>query len=89
MATKSHSESLVGENRLLDIFLDLDLSILGENSLKFKIYENSIRAEYSMIPEEVYNQKRNEIMKRLKGSYRTAIGQKLWNENRVVNLSKY
>lgn len=89
LATKSHSLSPEGEDHLLDIFLDLDLSILGEDKLKFQVYEDCIREEYLMIPESVYNEKRNEIMKRLKGSYRTEIGRKLWNSNRNSNLRKY
>lgn len=89
LATKNHSEHKVGEDPLLDIFLDLDLSILGASALEYNNYEKNIREEYKQVPEAIFNLKRAEIMKKLKVPYRTVEAQQTWGLNRATNLNKY
>lgn len=89
LATKNHSIHPAGEDPLLDIFLDLDLSILGASPLEFVNYEKNIKEEFSFVPENIFNVKRAEIMKKLKVPYRTVEAQKAWGLNRKTNLSKY
>lgn len=44
------------------LFLDIDLSILGAEELKFNEYDENIRLEYSWVSDNVYNQKRAEVL---------------------------
>lgn len=44
------------------LFLDIDLSILGAEESKFNEYDKNIRREYSWVSDNVYNQKRPEIL---------------------------
>lgn len=57
--------------------------------MTFNNYEKNIREEYYFVPEDIYHQKRNEIIKSLKTPYRTPVGEKLWGENRTKNLAEY
>ncbi len=43
-------------------FLDIDLSILGKPEPEFDEYELDIREEYSWVPEQVFKEKRKEIL---------------------------
>lgn len=45
-----------------DLFLDIDLSILGAEPLVFDKYEANIRKEYEWVPLEIYCTKRVEIL---------------------------
>ena len=89
LATKDHSIHKIGEDKLLDIFLDLDLSILGSSSLEYKNYEKNIREEFNFVPDNIFDIKRKEIMKKLNIPYRTTEAQLLWGKNRKTNLSIY
>lgn len=89
LATKNHSSSPVGEDPLLDIFLDLDLSILGSAPIEYENYEKNIKEEYNFVPESIFTQKRAEIMKSLQVPYRTVEAQTAWGLNRANNLAKY
>ncbi len=49
-STKSHKSS----NSLTQLFLDIDLSILGENQKKYSVYRKQIRREHTYIPNYLY-----------------------------------
>lgn len=88
LATKSHQNTLA--NAELDLFLDLDLSILGASQARFNRYEKEIRREYSFVPEEIYKPERARIMKRLASSqFKTTSANALWEENKKNNLKNY
>jgi predicted metal-dependent HD superfamily phosphohydrolase len=44
------------------LLVDIDLAILGASTERFTEYEQQIRAEYSFVPEPIFNQKRQEIL---------------------------
>lgn len=58
LATKSHE----GEDPMHNLFIDADLSILAAKSERFNEYERQIRAEYSMVPDALYNKGRAEFI---------------------------
>ena len=45
------------------LLVDIDLSILGASQERFAEYECQIRAEYSFVPEAVFNEKRRAILR--------------------------
>lgn len=60
-------DCLVNSSSLCDLFLDIDLSILGQDPTVYQKYTQQVRQEYSWVPQEVYNIKRAEILKRIMG----------------------
>lgn len=44
------------------LFLDMDMSILGAPAPAFDAYDAAIRAEYAVIPDEVYRPRRAEVL---------------------------
>jgi len=62
MATKMHDKTDAGPD--LALMVDVDLSILGQNEMRFIEYERGIRAEYAWVPQETFNAKRAEILQR-------------------------
>jgi predicted metal-dependent HD superfamily phosphohydrolase len=61
MATKLHNTDANTDAALM---VDVDLSILGQSEKRFADYEAGIRAEYSWVPQNVFNGKRAEILQR-------------------------
>ncbi len=61
LSTKTHDASLHEDGALL---VDIDLSILGSSPERFHEYEDQIRQEYLWVPDEVFNTKRSEILRR-------------------------
>ena len=59
LATR-HDMELTGADEQL--MVDVDLSILGRNENSFWQYEENIRKEYAWVPENVFRQKRIEIL---------------------------
>lgn len=59
LATKKHSST---EDSLVDLFLDLDLSILGASKERFEEYEDQIKKEYSFVAKDVYIRERSRIL---------------------------
>ena len=73
LATEKHDASGLDEDGKM--FLDLDLGILGADVELYKKYSKAIRAEYSFVPEDLYREKRREILERFlqrKSIYYTA-----------------
>lgn len=52
----------ISELEVCNFFLDLDLSILGQNEDIYLEYSDNIRKEYAFVDENIYNQKRREIL---------------------------
>lgn len=59
LATRHHIPSDYPDARLL---VDVDLAILGAPPARFHEYERQIRAEYAHVPEQVFTQKRRQIL---------------------------
>lgn len=62
LATRTHDALGLDEDGKL--FLDLDLGILAADQDIYRRYANAIRREYSFVPEELYREKRREILAR-------------------------
>lgn len=90
MLTKGHQYS--GNDFIIPVFLDIDLAILGAPPHRFAEYEESIRREFSHVPDSIFATKRREVMESFlsrRSIFTTAffIGSL---ENRARrNLSKY
>jgi pantetheine-phosphate adenylyltransferase len=91
-ATKSHASQPPGDD-LLDLFLDLDLGILGSDPVRFDEYEEQIRMEYAHVNQKDYEIGRSHVMSTFAalgdGLYRTAFGKTKWGEQAAKNLAKY
>ena len=59
MSTKTHTTGAHDDARWM---IDIDLSILGRDQMRFDEYEAQIRAEYAWVPADVYAKKRAEIL---------------------------
>ena len=60
LATKTHrADNLSGDEQL---FLDMDLAILGMGEETYKKYSQAIRQEYSWVPEPTYRISRKKIL---------------------------
>ncbi len=60
MITKTHQSN---GYHVQDLMIDLDLAILGSNSIRFDEYERQIRAEYKSVSDQVYNAGRIEFIR--------------------------
>ena len=65
LATHKHTTSAVERRFAADaeLFLDMDLSILGATVGRFDAYDAAIREEYSFVPIATYRERRAEILK--------------------------
>lgn len=59
LATQKHSPSAEHDTNL---FLDADLSILGQNWEDYLVYAKNIRKEYSIYPDLIYNAGRRKML---------------------------
>lgn len=59
LATQKHEISIDSDT---NYFLDADLSVLGQSLEIFLIYAQNIRKEYSIYPDEIYNQGRKKML---------------------------
>jgi predicted metal-dependent HD superfamily phosphohydrolase len=64
LATQKHTPAMVQPPFLSDaqLFLDIDLSILGADEGRFDRYDGAIRQEYAFVPLQTYCEKRAEIL---------------------------
>jgi predicted metal-dependent HD superfamily phosphohydrolase len=60
LSTKKHQPLLAGIDN--ELFLDADLAILGASPEKYLQYSNSIREEYSWVPESNYIAERKKVL---------------------------
>ena len=60
LATKHTASPEAPDEQLL---VDIDLSILGATELRFAEYERQIREEYSFVPEVIFREKRQAILR--------------------------
>ncbi len=58
--TKHHAQS---EHSDVNIFMDLDLGILGRSSASYKTYCSNIRKEYAVYPDFLYYRGRRKVLK--------------------------
>jgi predicted metal-dependent HD superfamily phosphohydrolase len=59
MATRAHTLS---DNPDSNLFMDADLSILGQHPDMYHAYSTKIRQEYSIYPDAVYNEGRRQVL---------------------------
>ena len=84
-----------GDNYVLKLFLDLDLSVLGWPENDYKEYCERVRAEYQHIEDLDFVNGRIKVLKHLskvdqeldKNIYFTEWGQKKFQEQALVNMS--
>lgn len=65
LATADHAVPPDMDDDLADdcaLFLDMDMSILGAAPEAFDAYDAAIRAEFSVIPDEIYRPRRAEVL---------------------------
>jgi predicted metal-dependent HD superfamily phosphohydrolase len=64
MATKTHqvSSSSLPPNPNLQLFLDLDMAVLGKTATAYAHYANLVRREYQHVPLAVYCEKRATVL---------------------------
>ena len=61
LATKYHRKN---QDQDINYFIDADLSILGQSTVKYFIYSENIRKEYEQFPTEIYNPSRKNVLKK-------------------------
>ena len=61
MATKHSDQQLAIDDAKLTV--DIDLAILGAPPIRFEEYEAQIRQEYQWVPDDVFRQKRSDILR--------------------------
>ena len=59
LATKTHQDNSDIDTNL---FIDADLSILGQDIETYKVYFQNVRQEYSIYPDIIYNPGRKKIL---------------------------
>lgn len=59
LATKTHQDNSDIDTNL---FIDADLSILGQDIETYKVYSQNVRQEYSIYPDIIYNPGRKKIL---------------------------
>ncbi|MEG0983299.1 HD domain-containing protein, partial [Algoriella sp.] len=61
LATKYHRKN---QDQDINYFIDADLSILGQSTVKYFIYSENIRKEYQQFPKEIYNLGRKNVLEK-------------------------
>ncbi|MDX5448388.1 MAG: hypothetical protein LPK47_08420 [Bacteroidota bacterium] len=60
LSTKDHDP---GDDDLVALFCDLDLSILGVDPGTYLRYAQNVRKEYSLVPERIYRKERAKVIR--------------------------
>lgn len=75
LQTKNHLVCPSGAHKDIQLFLDMDLAILGANKERYMQYMQEIRREYQHVPHDVYGKARSHVLQGFLGVehlYRTA-----------------
>jgi predicted metal-dependent HD superfamily phosphohydrolase len=78
-------------SELCQMFLDIDLSILGQDQATYEQYATQVRQEYEWVPWEIYTVKRTEILERIRSwspIYQTPALHKKYELQAKMNLSR-
>ena len=89
MSTKEHKIILQNDS-INQFMLDFDLSILGQDWKIYKTYISSIRKEYSMYPDFLYNPGRKKVLENFlkrESLFFTEFYKNLYEEKARENLS--
>jgi predicted metal-dependent HD superfamily phosphohydrolase len=86
LATKKHIKK---SDFITNLFLDLDLSVLGSEPNDFNLYEKNIRLEYYFVPDSIYAIERSKVMKSLITEYYTYLMEEKFGKRRTENLLGY
>ena len=73
-----------------NILLDIDLSILGENPMKYKEYCENIRKEYQIYPDFIYRKGRQKVLEnilKLDSIYKTEFFKQEYESQAKENLT--
>jgi len=87
LATKSHNKS---DDLDTNLFTDADLSILGSEPEIYSQYSSSIRQEYSIFPDNVYNEGRAKVLRKfleMPAIFKTEPFQKQCENTARINLT--
>ncbi|HKX42445.1 MAG TPA: N-methyl-D-aspartate receptor NMDAR2C subunit [Burkholderiaceae bacterium] len=88
LATQHHDAAR--DDRDAWLFLDLDLSILGQSATTYRAYAEQIRAEYAFVPEPRYREGRIGVLGRFlerDAIYRTPALHAAWETTARANLA--
>ncbi|NQX92413.1 MAG: hypothetical protein HRT74_09895 [Flavobacteriales bacterium] len=88
LATKSHEES---EDPDINIFVDMDLAILGSSEIEYEKYCLGVRKEYSIFPEFMYKKGRREVLNYFLAKeeiFKSEYFKTQYEKNAKVNLTK-
>lgn len=61
----THQEDVTGADLDLLVFLDIDMSILGQPLPEFRNYEKEVRTEYRLVPRLIFLYSRKRLLRRL------------------------
>jgi len=82
----------IDESRTAQVFLDLDMSILGSPSDVYQVYSENIRKEYIHVPEELFREKRAKVLEHFLKScthiYRTIEFRELYEQKARENIKQ-
>ncbi|MEJ2294263.1 MAG: hypothetical protein P8Y23_05790 [Candidatus Lokiarchaeota archaeon] len=91
LRTKDHTIQNCNENYDLNLFLDLDLLILGMEREQYVKYAKNVKKEYHFVPDDIYNKEREKILNQYLNSqfiYKTKKFRDLY-EKQARNNIKY
>lgn len=91
LATAGHDPEAVDDDEDMRLFLDLDLSILGQPSEVYAAYAAAIRAEYHWVDEATYRTRRQRVLASFLERpqiYLTARWRQAWEAQARINLGR-
>jgi predicted metal-dependent HD superfamily phosphohydrolase len=90
LATQHHQVSTDALG-VMDIFLDIDMAVLGKQEKAYESYAQLIRHEYSFVPELTYREKRAAFLESVlqhERIFKTDIAWKVWEGAARANIQK-
>jgi predicted metal-dependent HD superfamily phosphohydrolase len=87
LATRHHQADLSDAEAWL--FLDLDLSVLGQSAARYRAYADAVRAEYGWVEQAAYAAGRASVLRRFldrEHIYRTPVLRSAWERAARLNL---